>query len=282
MAASIASRATYHLPLTTLYLLLTMIGGIFIKANNPKFLARWYEDNLGIGFGTGIYFSFKWRDLEKTDDIGYTAFSFFPETTEYFSPSNNDSMLNLRVDNLETTRELLKNNGVEVESKVESYDYGRFGWAIDCDGRKIELWEPVDKAFDDYHKPMELFEKVTGLGGVFLKSKNVQESVDWYSKNFGMDFSYSFSNLQWRDVHQKETICNTVFSFFAQETKYFGKSTKDFMLNFRVKNLDEILHELRSSEIEVDEKVETYDYGKFGWIYDPEGNRIELWEPIIS
>ena len=51
------------------------------------------------------------------------------------------------------------------------------------------------------------------------------------------------------------------------------------MLNFRVKNLDELLKELRSSEVEVDEKVETYDYGKFGWIYDPEGNRIELWEP---
>jgi glyoxylase I family protein len=61
-----------------------MIGGIFIKANDPKYLARWYEDNLGIGFGTGIYFSFKWRNLVQTNDIGYTVFSFFPESTDYF------------------------------------------------------------------------------------------------------------------------------------------------------------------------------------------------------
>ena len=256
-----------------------MIGGIFIKAKDPKFLARWYEDNLGIGFGTGIYFSFKWRDKKNTDEIGYTAFSFFPEKTDYFDPSTSDSMLNLRVANLENTRALLTKNGIDVDAKVESHEYGRFGWAIDCDGKKVELWEPIDKGFDDYHKPMELLGNVTGLGGVFLKSKNAKESAEWYSKNFGMDFTSSYCNLEWRDLNAKENICNTVFSFFPNDTKYFGKSTKDFMLNFRVKNLDELLKELRSSEVEVDEKVETYDYGKFGWIYDPEGNRIELWEP---
>ena len=257
-----------------------MIGGIFIKANDPKYLARWYEDNLGIGFGTGIYFSFKWRNLVQTNDIGYTVFSFFPENTDYFYPGTSDSMINLRVADLDNLRIRLMQNGVEVDDKVESYDYGRFGWAIDCDGNKIELWEPVDRAFDDYHKPLELFGHVTGLGGIFLKCSNVQQSVDFYSKNFGMDFTTSYYDMQWRDLNQPDVIGNTYLSFFSQDSKYFGRSSKDFMLNFRVKHLEELLKELRSSEIEVDENMETYDYGKFGWIYDPEGNRIELWEPV--
>ncbi len=256
-----------------------MIGGIFIKANDPKYLARWYEDNLGVGFGTGLYFSFKWRHLVETNTIGYTVFSLFPENTDYFYPGTSDSMINLRVSDLDNLRIRLMQNGVEVDDKVENYDYGRFGWAIDCDGNKIELWEPVDRAFDDYHKPMELFGKVTGLGGIFLKCNNVQQSLEFYSKNFGLDFTTSYYDMQWRDLNQPDVIGNTYLSFFPQDTKYFGKSSKDFMINFRVKHLDELIKELRSSEVEVDENVETYDYGKFGWIYDPEGNRIELWEP---
>ena len=95
-----------------------------------------------------------------------------------------------------------------------------------------------------------------------------------------MDFTTSYYDMQWRDLNQPDVIGNTYLSFFSQDSKYFGRSSKDFMLNFRVKHLEELLKELRSSEIEVDENMETYDYGKFGWIYDPEGNRIELWEPV--
>ena len=164
-----------------------MIGGIFIKANNPKFLARWYEDNLGIGFGTGVYFSFKWRDIENSDDIGYTVFSFFANDTDYFYPGTADSMLNIRVKNLDSLRIQLQKNGVEVLDKVEDHPYGRFGWALDCDGNKIELWEPVDKGFDDFNREMDLFGKVTGLGGVFLKCKDSETSASWYRTNLGFD-----------------------------------------------------------------------------------------------
>lgn len=256
-----------------------MIGGIFIKSNNPKYLARWYEDNLGIGFGTGVYFSFKWRHLEDPESIGYTVFSFFPNDTEYFNPSHSDFMLNIRVSNLDETRKSLKEKGVVVDDKVETYDNGKFGWAIDCNGNKLELWEPIDKGFEDYHQPMELFNNVTGLGGIFIKCKNVAETIEWYNKSFGFNFKYSFSDFEWRELNEKEKIGNTVLTFFSQESDYFSKSTKGFMLNLRVKNLDDLIKNLTSSEVEVDPKTEDSEFGKFAWIYDPEGNRIELWEP---
>lgn len=255
-----------------------MIGGIFIKANNPKFLARWYEDNLGIGFGTGVYFSFKWRDIENSDEIGYTVFSFFANDTDYFYPGTADSMLNIRVKDLDTLRIQLQKNGVEVLDNVEDHPYGRFGWALDCDGNKIELWEPVDKGFDDFNKEMDLFGKVTGLGGVFLKCKDPDKSASWYRTNLGFDFTSSYCNMEWKDLNNRK-VCNTVLSFLPMNSNYFGTSKKDFIINFRVKDLDSLLKELRTSEVEIEEKTETYDYGKFGWVYDPEGNRIELWEP---
>src|SRR3954469_11634931 len=99
--------------------MVTGLGGVFIKANDPKFLARWYEDNLGIGFGTTLYFSFKWRELNNPSLISHTVFSFFREDTTYFYPGTNDVMINLRVNNLDDLRIKLKNDGVFVVDKIE-------------------------------------------------------------------------------------------------------------------------------------------------------------------
>jgi predicted enzyme related to lactoylglutathione lyase len=86
----------------------------------------------------------------------------------------------------------------------------------------------------------------------------------------------------WRDADHPEIPGCNVWAIFPQETKYFAPSQSSFMINFRVENLDELLRALREEGVQVDPKVEEYEYGKFGWIMDPEGNRVELWEPPKS
>jgi predicted enzyme related to lactoylglutathione lyase len=259
--------------------MVTGLGGVFLKASDPKFLARWYEDNLGIHFGSTIYFSFKWREMNQPEHISHTVFSFFRDDTTYFYPGTNDIMINLRVNDLDNLRINLKNEGVFVVDKIETYEYGRFGWALDPEGNKIELWEPVDDGFEDRNKPMNLTH-VSGLGGVFLKCKNHESMMQWYAKNFGLFFSYSSHTFQWKDLADKDYTGHTVLSFFADDSKYFDPSLKNYMLNFRVKNLNNLVAELKSSGIQVIDKIEEYEYGKFGWLVDPEGNKIELWEAV--
>ena len=122
----------------------TGIGGIFFKAKNPDHIKTWYKEHLGIP--TDNYgWSFWWKDGDGNDCM--TQWSPFNEDTEYFDPSEKQFMMNYRVENLKELLEVLKSEGVQVIDKVEEYDYGKFGWIVDPEGNKIELWEPVDKAF---------------------------------------------------------------------------------------------------------------------------------------
>jgi predicted enzyme related to lactoylglutathione lyase len=121
---------------------------------------------------------------------------------------------------------------------------------------------------------------VSGLGGVFLKSPDPEKMMEWYSKQFGLFFSYSSHTFQWKDLNDKNHTGHTVLSFFPDDTNYFTPSTKNYMLNLRVSNLNALLKELRLSGVQVIDKTEEFEYGKFGWILDPEDNKIELWEPV--
>lgn len=122
----------------------TGIGGIFFKSNDPDATKSWYKEHLGLD--TDQYgWSFWWKDKEGKDCL--TQWSPMKEDTEYFEPSKKQFMMNFRVDDLEGLLKILKEEGVEVIDKIESYEYGKFGWIMDPEGNKIELWEPVDKAF---------------------------------------------------------------------------------------------------------------------------------------
>ena len=116
------------------------IGGIFFKAQNPKALAEWYEKHLGIDFGGKIYADFKFPDAGEK---GSTAFSFFDAETKYFEPSTKEFMINLRVENLFELLKILREEGVHVFDETGEYDFGKFGWILDPEGNKIELWEPL-------------------------------------------------------------------------------------------------------------------------------------------
>ena len=101
----------------------------------------------------------------------------------------------------------------------------------------------------------------------------------WYKDHLGIPTSSDGFGFEWRDKSNPDDLGMTVWSIFPQDTKYFGNQTISFMLNYRVENLDRVLEELRSVGVIVEEKIEEYEFGRFVWLTDPEGNRIELWEP---
>ena len=127
----------------------TGIGGIFFKCKDAKTMNAWYQQHLGFKKLSDEEQSmmFEWRDADDPSQTGYTVWGPFKESTTYFEPSQKDYMINLRVENLEALLEELKQAGVPIIGEMESYEYGKFGWIMDPEGNKIELWEPVDSEF---------------------------------------------------------------------------------------------------------------------------------------
>jgi len=124
--------------------------------------------------------------------------------------------------------------------------------------------------------------RVTGVGGIFFKAKDSKKLMAWYQKHLGINPEQEGSTtamFQWREENQADHFGQTVWAIFPNDTKYFDPSSSQFMINFRVSNLRETLEQLRKEGVRVDDNVVEYDFGKFGWIMDPEGNRLELWEP---
>lgn len=120
---------------------------------------------------------------------------------------------------------------------------------------------------------------VTGIGGIFFKAKDPDKLREWYRSYLGIESeSWGGFAFQWSD-DPKTDGGNTVWSIFPETTKYFEPGTKPFMINFRVEDLHRLLTNLRAEGVEVDPKTEESEFGKFGWVMDPEGNRIELWQP---
>ncbi|MFO0745862.1 MAG: VOC family protein [Myxococcota bacterium] len=122
-------------------------------------------------------------------------------------------------------------------------------------------------------------ERVQGIGGIFFKAKDPKALATWYADNLGIEIEgWGGAQFRWADL-DPERRATTVWSPFAETTGYFAPSEKPFMLNFRVASLDRMLDQLRANGVTVDEKVQRSEYGHFGWCMDPEGNRVELWEP---
>jgi predicted enzyme related to lactoylglutathione lyase len=119
-------------------------------------------------------------------------------------------------------------------------------------------------------------ERVLGMGGVFFKSRDPQALAAWYREHLGLpiDVGHTYGTLS-----SSAPAEQTVWSAFPADTEYFGSGPAPFMFNYRVRNLDAMLAQLRAAGAQVDDRVEDYDYGRFGWASDPEGNRFELWEP---
>ncbi len=124
--------------------------------------------------------------------------------------------------------------------------------------------------------------RVTGIGGIFFKCDDVKSQKEWYQKHLGIPpvSDESGGMFMWREKDSPEQIGLTAWSPFKKDTTYFAPSEKQFMFNYRVENLAALLEELKKEGVQIVGTMEEYSYGKFGWIMDPEGNKIELWEPI--
>ena len=118
----------------------------------------------------------------------------------------------------------------------------------------------------------------TGIGGVFFKAKDPEKLKAWYRTHLGIESESWGAVFHWRD-DARSNDAYTAWSVLTEETKYFEPSKKPFMINFRVEDLDWLLTQLRAEGVDVDSKTEESEFGKFGWVMDPDGNRIELWEP---
>ncbi len=119
--------------------------------------------------------------------------------------------------------------------------------------------------------------RVTGIGGFFFKSKDPNATKEWYKNHLGLPTDAYGCTFEWKDKEGND--CQTQWSTFAEDTKYFEPSEKQFMMNFRVDNLEVLLEVLKEEGVTIVGEMQSYDYGNFGWILDPEGNKIELWEP---
>ena len=125
-----------------------------------------------------------------------------------------------------------------------------------------------------------IMKKVTGIGGIFFKCKDPKAINEWYKTHLGFDTSPYGTNFEWRESEDNTKKGLTVWNPFPENTKYFEPSTKEFMINYRVDNLEALIEELKKDNVTILDKMETYDYGKFIHILDIEGNKIELWEPM--
>ena len=126
---------------------------------------------------------------------------------------------------------------------------------------------------------------VLGIGGIFFKARDPEKLAAWYQEHLGLDIE-DYGGVTFREEDNADSSPKRqaflVWSPFSEDTEYFAPSSKPFMVNFRVADLDRLLAKLRSEGVTVDEKTEKSEFGYFGWAMDPEGNRLELWEPPLQ
>ena len=122
--------------------------------------------------------------------------------------------------------------------------------------------------------------KVTGIGGIFFKCEDPKQMNEWYAKNLGLPVQSWGTMFKWRDADNTDKEGTTVWSTFKKDAKSFEPSTKEFMINYRVDNLELLVEELKKDGVTFVDEMVSHDYGKFVHILDPEGNKIELWEDL--
>ncbi|NPD48057.1 MULTISPECIES: VOC family protein [unclassified Lentimicrobium] len=122
--------------------------------------------------------------------------------------------------------------------------------------------------------------RVTGIGGIFFKCQSPDKMKNWYQKHLGLETDAYGTSFEWRHAEDANKKGYTAWSPFKKDSDYFGKADQDYMINYRVENLEALVDELRKEGVEIVDKIDSFEYGKFVHIVDLEGNRIELWEPV--
>jgi predicted enzyme related to lactoylglutathione lyase len=122
--------------------------------------------------------------------------------------------------------------------------------------------------------------RVTGIGGIFFKAEDPAALRSWYQKHLGIEVQdWGGAAFRWTDAEGQPAAGTTVWNISDAGTGHFAPGTSSFMVNYRVADLRALLQELRAEGCTVLDKIDDSEYGKFGWVIDPEGNKVELWEP---
>lgn len=122
--------------------------------------------------------------------------------------------------------------------------------------------------------------RVTGIGGIFFKCQDPKKMGEWYKNHLGFEANEYGAKFEWRDKDDESKKAYTLWTPFSDKTKYFEPSSKDFMINYRVEDLEALVDVLKKEGVTVLDEIQSYDYGKFVHILDPEGNKIELWQAM--
>lgn len=233
-----------------------------------------------------IYFILN-NPIGKKGSEGCKILSYLPE--KYLSFSWNAPP------EFEAIRSLDYKTWVCIEFKAISSNQSELilthlGWPLDDSFNPVfnyfdNAWDIVFASlskFDTKQVALILYQKVTGIGGIFFKCKNPEKVKDWYKTFLGLDTDKYGTTFEWIQSSNPDKKGFTQWSTFSENSKYFDPSTKDFMINYRVDNLIELVAKLSSSGVTILDKIESFDYGKFVHVLDVEGNKIELWEPFDS
>jgi len=141
--------------------------------------------------------------------------------------------------------------------------------------------EEQKKQIDKSTSPVDTTPKVTGIGGIFFFSDDTKETKEWYANNLGFDINeWGTVSFEYRDLNKPEEIIPLQWSPFKKGSEYFAPSKKEFMINYRVQNIEGLVNKLKENGVTILDDIATYDYGKFVHIMDAEDNKIELWEPV--
>jgi len=241
-----------------------------INEHNAEGIANYLSDS-------HVYTDAQGKKLEGKDNVKAAWEKYFKMYLEYKI----------------TITDIMENGAVFMASGTVEFSIGSTvipaAWKAEINNGKIDSWQ----MFADITAPsnemtktsqgVEEENKVLGFGGVFFKAKDAKALCEWYNTHLGTSFGKEqYMNFKWRKSNDPNAKATTTFGIFSAKTKYFDPSTKDFMFNFRVKNLKGLIEKLKSEGVTVVGDIQEFDYGNFGWIVDMEGNKIELWEPNDS
>ena len=184
-------------------------------------------------------------------------------------------VMNFRImPNTSTEVEINHLGWLDGEEWDKVYDYFDKAWDTVLD------W--LDKSCGKSEEPENLIKKVAGIGGIFFKSSDPVKLKQWYHKHLGLNTDDYGTNFESRDADQPSKKTYLQWSPFADKTKYFEPSDKQFMINYRVEDLVSLVEEFKKDGVQVLDEIEEYEYGKFIHIMDIDGNKIELWEPVVE
>ena len=150
----------------------------------------------------------------------------------------------------------------------------------DANNKKTNHMKDQINQPDSSISPIDTTPRVTGIGGIFFYSDDPKETKEWYIKNLGFEINdWGSSIFEFRNLDRPEKINSLQWTPFKKGDTYFSPSKKDFMINYRVQNIEGLVSKLKGNGVILLDSIETYDYGKFIHIMDSEGNKLELWEP---